>query len=158
MGGVGVQNPSPYPTNLNERTNPVDTPALAFGLLSLALGVLLYKKQHKLPPKLQGPPINRIISALMFFGGTGLAATFIGDWLRAMDFSIGQVTSTHIIVILVVILFVAVLIDVVDGNGLRPSTYAMIAFFPILYAAAGGSLSWVRALSAAAWSAIRGAI
>jgi hypothetical protein len=136
----------------------MDTPAIAFGLLCLAVGILLHKKRGKIPGKLQGAPLNRIISVLMLFGGTGLASTFIGDWLRGLDFSIGQITSTHIVVGLVVFLGIAVAIDILDGNGLRPSTYAMIAFFPVLYAAAGGSLAWVREISRAAWSGINGAI
>ncbi|MFI6793709.1 hypothetical protein ACIBG4_40895 [Nonomuraea sp. NPDC050383] len=134
-----------------------DTPAIAFGLLCLALGILIHKKRGKLS-RIPSAVLNRVICALMFLGGTGLAATFIGDWLKGLDFSIGQVTSGHIVVGLVVLLGVAVAIDVFDGHGLRPSTYGMIAFFPILYATAGGSLAWVRQISAAGWSTISGAM
>ncbi|GAA4193387.1 hypothetical protein GCM10022252_36220 [Streptosporangium oxazolinicum] len=68
----------------------MDAPAIAFGILCLALGILLHKKRAKLG-KLNGPVLNRVISILMFLGGTGLAGTFIGEWLSGLNFSIGEV-------------------------------------------------------------------
>lgn len=157
-----------------------DTPAIAFGILCLALGILFYKKRAKIskPGGASGGPssggqtpggkggkfripaaiLYRIISGLMFFGGVGLAATFIGDWLRDWDFSIGEVPSTAIVIIVAVFMFFALLIDVFDGNGLKPTTYAMIVIFPLMYATAGGSLAWPRALSAQAWSWMTGTV
>lgn len=157
-----------------------DTPAIAFGLLCLALGILLYKKRAKLTRgtaapaaapsaggksgsggqwyKIPAAVLYRIISGLMFFGGVGLASTFIGDWLRSWDFSIGPVDSGAIVTILAVLLFFAVGIDVLNGNGLKPSTYGMIVLFPLLWATAGGSLAWPKALSAQAWTWMTGAI
>ncbi|WP_433516485.1 hypothetical protein ACQP2T_13485 [Nonomuraea sp. CA-143628] len=155
-----------------------DTPAIAFGLLSLALGILFYKKRAKLMRtgggavpagggaasgkskklSIPGPVLYRIISTLMFLGGVGLASTFLGDWLRGMDFSIGAVSSGAIATIVAVLLGFAVGIDVFDGNGLKPTTYAMIVMFPLLWATAGGSLSWPKALSAWAWTQMTGSI
>lgn len=156
-----------------------DTPAIAFGLLSLALGIIFYRKRAKLirgagaavgtdgkaaaggkGRKLGIPAtvLYRIISALMFLGGAGLASTFIGDWLRDWDFSIGKVSSTAIVTIVAVLLGFAVGIDVFDGNGLKPSTYGMIVLFPLLWATAGGSLAWPKAVSAWAWTQMTGAI
>ncbi|MEU8364916.1 hypothetical protein AB0C27_53775 [Nonomuraea sp. NPDC048882] len=165
-----------------------DTPAIAFGLFSLALGILLYRKRMKLirsgsgaalavagakPTggklgggsgskdrwyKIPAAVLYRIISGLMFLGGVGLASTFIGDWLRSWDFSIGPLGSTACATILALLLGVAVLIDVFDGNGLKPLTYAMIVSFPLLWATAGGSLAWPRALSAQAWLWMTGAV
>lgn len=153
-----------------------DTPAIAFGILCLALGILFYKKRAKLmkgggptapgaaaPGKakklgIPGPVLYRIISTLMFLGGVGLASTFLGDWLRGMDFSIGAVSSGAIATIVAVLLGFAVGIDVFDGNGLKPTTYAMIVMFPLLWATAGGSLSWPKALSAWAWTQMTGSI
>jgi len=154
-----------------------DTPAIAFGLLCLALGILFYKKRAKISKVggpaaapgaggpstrkkfgIPGPVLYRTISTLMFFGGVGLASTFVGDWLRSWDFSIGPVSSGAIVTIVAVLMFFALLIDVFDGNGLKPSTYAMIVIFPLMYATAGGSLAWPKALSAQAWSWMTGAI
>ncbi|MBO3744890.1 hypothetical protein J5X84_02340 [Streptosporangiaceae bacterium NEAU-GS5] len=152
-----------------------DVPAIAFGILALLLGILLHRKRRKIVRGgasddlggrtrggsrkigLPAPVLNRIISVLMFLGGVGLASTFVGSWLADLDFSIGQVTSTAIITIVAVLLGVAVLIDVFDGNGLRPTTYAMICTFPLMWAAAGGSLSWPKAISATCWSWLTGA-
>lgn len=162
----------------------MDTPAIAFGLLCLALGILLHKKRAKITASGSGADAGavaahgarggrggrgggrgipravlcRVISALMFFGGVGLAASFLGDWLRTWDFSIATVSSTGIAVILAVLLGVAVAIDVWDGNGLRPTTYGMIVLFPLLWATGGGSLAWPKALSAQAWSWMTGAM
>lgn len=155
-----------------------DTPAITFGLLCLALGVMLYRKRGKLIKdgaglaaagrsigsgkgrKLGIPSavLCRIISTLMFLGGVGLASTFLGDWLRTWDFSVGSVSSGAIATILAVLLGSAVLIDVFDGNGLKPTTYALIVTFPLLWATAGGSLAWPKALSAQAWVWMTGAI
>jgi hypothetical protein len=159
-----------------------DTPAIAFGLLCLALGILLYKKRAKLVKtgaaaatvaaaggksagggggKRFGLPaavLYRIISCLMFFGGVGLASTFLGDWLRSCDFSIGSLGSTAIAVILAVLLGFAVGIDVFDGGGLKASSYAMMVVFPLLWATAGGSLAWPKSLSAQAWRWMTGAL
>lgn len=155
-----------------------DTPAIAFGLLSLALGILFYRKRAKIAKGGVGPAgagaaagagkarklgipapvLYRIISTLMFFGGVGLASTFLGDWLRSWDFSIGSVSSGAIVTIVAVLMFFALLIDVFDGNGLKPTTYAMIVIFPLLYATAGGSLAWLKVLSAQAWTWMTGAI
>jgi hypothetical protein len=153
-----------------------DTPAIAFGILCLALGILLHKKRAKISHKGDGDisgkgrgsgkrsagipraVLCRIISVLMFLGGVGLASTFVGDWLRGWDFSIAEVNSTGIAAILAVLLGVAVLIDVWDGNGLRPSTYGMIVLFPMLWVTGGGSLSWPKAISAQAWAWMTGAM
>ncbi|MEV0993388.1 hypothetical protein [Nonomuraea sp. NPDC050202] len=163
-----------------------DAPAIAFGLFCLALGIMLYKKRAKLikggggaaalsaaaAAKAGGagtttrarklgipaPVLYRIISGLMFFGGVGLASTFIGDWLRTWNFSIGEVSSAAVITIVAVLMFFALLIDVFDGNGLKPTTYGMLVMFPMMWATAGGSLSWPKALSAQAWSWMTGAI
>ncbi|WP_219471277.1 hypothetical protein [Nonomuraea rhizosphaerae] len=165
-----------------------DTPAIAFGLLCLALGILFYRKRAKLTRGAVSAPstsadgktttartagagagrgrrigipaavLYRIISGLMFLGGVGLASTFIGDWLDSLDFSIGQVSAPAIVTIVAVLLGFAVGIDVFDGNGLKPSTYGMIVLFPLLWATAGGSLAWPKALSAWAWSQMTGAI
>jgi hypothetical protein len=153
-----------------------DTPAIAFGTLCLALGILFYRKRSKLikqggpagtagtaPGKsrkfgVPAPVLYRIISGLMFLGGVGLASTFIGDWLRSWDFSIGEVSSTAIVTILAVLMFFALLIDVFDGGGLKPSTYGMIVLFPLMWATAGGSLSWLKVMSAWAWTQMTGAI
>lgn len=159
-----------------------DTPAIAFGLLSLALGIIFYRKRAKLVRNagtassdtavggksggggrgrklgIPGPVLYRIISTLMFLGGVGLASTFVGDWLRDWDFSIGKVSSTAIVTIVAVLLGFAVGIDVFDGNGLKPSTYGMIVLFPLLWATAGGSLAWPKAVSAWAWTQMTGAI
>ncbi len=146
----------------------MDAPAIVFGILCLGLGILLHKKRAKISgggaggggKKLQIPAtvLTRIISGCMFFGGVGLASTFVGGWLRGMNFSIGPVSSNAVIVIAAILLGVAVLIDVVNGNGLKTYTYAMIVTFPLLWAAAGGSLALPRAISATAWSWINGAI
>lgn len=165
-----------------------DTPAIAFGLLCLALGILLHKKRRKISGgggvedlaavgargrgKRSSNPggggggrgivpravLCRIISGLMFFGGVGLASSFIGDWLAGWDFSIAEVGSTGIAAILAILLGVAVAIDVWDGGGLKPLTYGMIVLFPLLWATGGGSLAWPRALSAQAWSWVTGAM
>lgn len=154
-----------------------DTPAIAFGLLALALGILFHKKRAKLirtdgeegatgtgknAGKRRGvlprAVLCRIISALMFIGGVGLAATFIGDWLRTWEFSIASIPSAGVAIIVAVLLGFAVGIDVWDGGGLKPLTYGMIVMFPLLWAAGGGSLAWPKALSAQAWSWMTGAI
>lgn len=166
----------------------MDTPAIAFGLLCLALGILLHKKRAKITASGSGADAGavavhgarggragvtgggrggrgipravlcRIISALMFFGGVGLASSFFGDWLRGWDFSIATVSSTGIAVILAILLGVAVAIDVWDGGGLKPLTYGMIVLFPLLWATGGGSLAWPKALSAQAWGWMTGAM
>jgi hypothetical protein len=159
----------------------MDTPAIAFGILCLALGILLHKKRHKIIRKdgeegaagkgkhggvitgkrkgiIPRAVLCRIISVLMVFGGVGIATSFVGDWLRTWDFSIATVSSTGIAAILAVLLGVAVAIDVWDGGGLKPLTYGMIVMFPLLWATGGGSLSWPKALSAQAWSWMTGAI
>lgn len=157
----------------------MDTPAIAFGILCLALGILLHKKRAKLVRTDGGDGVAaavgngrgggkrkgilpravlcRIISVLMVFGGVGLASSFIGDWLRTWDFSIATVSSTGIAIILAILLGVAVAIDVWDGGGLKPITYGMIVLFPLLWATGGGSLAWPKALSAQAWTWMTGA-
>ncbi|WP_433519019.1 hypothetical protein ACQP2T_27980 [Nonomuraea sp. CA-143628] len=151
-----------------------DTPAIAFGLLSLALGILFHKKRAKIIRSggeegggkgktggrgiLPRAVLCRIISVLMFLGGVGVASSFVGDWLRGWDFSIGEVPTVAIAAIVAVVLGFAVLIDVWDGGGLKPITYGMIVMFPLLWATGGGSLSWPKAISAQAWSWVTGAM
>ncbi|MET8987775.1 hypothetical protein ABZW49_20200 [Nonomuraea wenchangensis] len=154
-----------------------DTPAIAFGLLCLALGILFYRKRGKISKpagggataggpapvgkgkfRIPAPVLYRIISGLMFFGGVGIASTFVGDWLRGWDWSIGTLSSRACIVIVAVLMFFALLIDVFDGNGLKPTTYAMLVIFPLMWATAGGSLAWPKALSSWAWARVTGAI
>ena len=145
----------------------MDAAVIGVGLFSLALGVILHKKRASLVkggggggPKIGIPSAmyNRIISGLMLLGGTGLAATFIGDWLASMDFSVFGMQSRHVIILLAVLLLIAVAIDVFNGNGLKPYTYGMIVLFPLLWAAGDGSLAWPRAVSAWAWGYLTGAV
>jgi hypothetical protein len=154
-----------------------DTPAIAFGILCLALGILFHKKRAKIIRSggeegaagkgtaggkgkgiLPRAVLCRIISVLMFLGGVGLASSFFGDWLHGWDFSIGEVPTVAIAAIVAVVLGFAVLIDVWDGGGLKPLTYGMIVMFPLLWATGGGSLSWPKAISAQAWSWVTGAM
>lgn len=147
----------------------MDAAVVVFGLFSLALGVVLLKKRGSIVkggkgggagggPKIGIPPIvfNWLVSLLMVLGGTGLAATFLGDWLREMDFSIAGAPSRGVIILLAILTLAAVAFDVLNGNGLKNYTYAMIVLLPLMWAAGDGSLSWPRSISAWAWTHITG--